>query len=351
MDNIISEMFLSKIGIYILILIVIIAYEVIRKRTKRRRNKYIRDMMKHPNNNAKNEAFDNIYEYLISDVDINKMRVEHIRDSILAIVTLIAFFIDITIILICCLFPQIYELDFNENILYLIMALIFFVPLIIGTLFSFKNQKYEHVLEKILLSIKPDIKCEIFDDYNTNKNYELIKELYTVAGFEDTFNRENTSKYIEYQLNGNEKVRMAEVCLSSKSRRSNMVMFKGICVKIHREKLVENEIMIGRNMPLIKLENNIKTFDDFERVFDLNAKYRTDGELRIGERERTEIFDLYKKYGIMFEISLRGKFMYIRFFTGNLFTKDAIINKSRLQREYNIFNNIFKIIEKLNEIL
>ena len=62
--------------------------------------------------------------------------------------------------------------------------------------------------------------------------------------------------------------------------------------------------------------------------------------------------ELYEKYGIMFEVSIKHNLIFIRFFTGHLFENKrlSMLNKKQLYREYIIFKSILQIINKIDEI-
>ena len=53
----------------------------------------------------------------------------------------------------------------------------------------------------------------------------------------------------------------------------------------------------------------------------------------------------------MFEISLKDKNIYIRFFTGDLFDVYSVVKKNELHRDYLIFKSVLEIIERLNNVL
>ena len=69
----------------------------------------------------------------------------------------------------------------------------------------------------------------------------------------------------------------------------------------------------------------IKSEYEFDKYFDLISSDKSYAEVRINKEIQTEILQLYKEYGIMFEISLKDKDIYIRFFTGDLFDVYSVV--------------------------
>jgi len=349
-----SDMILSRLevssSIIIIILVITVIFYLICGGIEYRCKKYIKNMKKYIDKKFSKAVFEKTYVNLADDVE--KIRKEQLK-TIRIIVFLVTFFIIGTIILLLNLVPQIFYGGFNEGLLYLVVFFVVIVLVIIDFVISARSQPYDNVVNKILQSINPNIKYDISIGTDFAKAYNIIYDIYKCAEFSAKVGMKSiASKYIEYDLTARAKVKMVEIYEGFPIRNGSCCdVFEGFCIKLKREKMVANEILIGRNMRVIKLDNNIKTFDEFEKYFDLNATNQFDAESRINDWVRNEILNLYKEYGITFEISLKGNFLYVRFFTGKLFEIGAIVNPKKLHRDYIIFKSILEIIEKLDDIL
>jgi len=306
-------------------------------------------MIEHICETQSEEEFKNIYHQILNNIDIDIIKRKHIKNTIVKLLMYIILFSLIFIILFLLLIaPLIFKNEINEFIIYLAIFMLLIIVIVMSC-FIEKQDNKNQVIKNLILAVDANIKYK-----EVEESIYVVRELCDYAGFRDKFNLHKLTDYMEYELPQNTKVKLADVFLRDKPYRGAAVnIFEGITTKISREKLVTNEILIERNRQF-KAKNNIVTDGEFEKIFDLSAVNKEDAEIRINAHVRNQIVQIYKQYGIMFEISLKGNFIYVRFYTGDLFDDKlfvSIVNEKKLHREYVILKSILEIIEKLNDIL
>ena len=200
------------------------------------------------------------------------------------------------------------------------------------------------------MAIDPDIK---YGDFDLEETY---RDIYLESGYNDSYiNRQRVTDYMEFEINDGAKVKLADLLLQHYTAGiddSPVNVFSGIAVRILREKTVNNEVLIQRNS-LCKGKNRVKSSNQiFEKYFDIYVDNSNTIDTLLPEQTKLALVELYERYGIRFEVSIKYNCIYIRFFTGNLFEQRGwnLLNKKRLHREYLIFKSILQMINKINEI-
>ena len=161
---------------------------------------------------------------------------------------------------------------------------------------------------------------------------------------------------MEYKLDSGINVKMVGLHLiyHFKGKRSrHYSIYDGVIVRLTRDKYIENEILIERKKRFKRENIAIDFSDEFGKYFDVYSK-DSNIHLVLPQSVQEELVSLYKQYGTMFEISLKGNDLFIRFFNGRLFQSivcNSEYSKESLYREYIMFKNILEIIEQISEIL
>jgi len=310
--------------------------------------KYKFDMLRKIHTIDKREEFENVYNQAISKLNVDEIKKDGIKNI------LKRMFWPVVIIIMCI--SMVIEAFFLLVISVSIICLYGIIHLCNGTwrkiTVKSSSSKYKiEVIESILSVINPKIKYYESD---------LSEQIYIQSGFKDLKNNiRKITDEIEYELDYDTKVELCDLHLKyfeyrRKGANVNNDIFEGIIVKITRKKQIENEILIERNR-LFKSKNRIKNKNfEFEKVFDVYAKDTNTIDMYFSEDIKEQILELYKEYGIMFEISIKKNNIYIRFFNGAIFENIAFCNyfsKRKLYKEYIIFTNILMIINRLADIL
>lgn len=320
------------------------------KQIPERKQRQFRDtMFKHICEMQTEEEFKSIYQQILNNIDVRTIKRRHIKNTIIELLMSIMVFSLIGVVVFLLLIaPILFETEINGSAICLI---IFMLPvvLIVMSRFIEKEDNKTQIIQKLILAVEPNIRYKEMEEH-----IYVIRELCEYAGFRDKYNTHRLTDYMEYELSQNVKVKLADVFLGIRARRGGTTCtFEGITAKVAREKIVTNEILIERKR-FFESRYKFITDGEFDEIFDLSVLNKEDAETRINARVRNEIVRLYKQYGIMFEISLKGNFLYVRFYTGDLFDgkwSGSIIDEKKLHREYVIFKSILKIIERLNEIV
>jgi len=337
----------------LIFIIVLLHMDQIRKYLfKRKMFKEIRSIDKH-------EEFENVYNQTISKLDIAKIKAEGTKNLLkltfgylfsgISIVFGISIILAISSKALIVPIPHINENYIGNAIIWEVIFVIVAVILLLIKKSKYKNE----VIKSFITSINPEM------EYSNSSNKYTRLQLYKQSGFKDgTTNKTYVTDFIKYSLDYGEQVEMIDLHLQhysyDKNGSSTSEIFEGILVKVTREKNVDNKILIERNK-FFKGKNRIKSeVPGFELFFDLYAEDKNAADVMISNDIKEEILRLYQIYGIMFEISIKGNELFIRFFTGALFESKWFgtgISKRKLYREYVIFTSILEIIERINEIL
>ena len=236
------------------------------------------------------------------------------------------------------------------------------------------NVYKREIIRNLVLALNPNIR---YLPVNPNA---MLADLYKGAGFREGVSginardyridnyfyerdlRYKITDYMEYTIDNMTFVKMGDLRLKEHAydrlekdgnAYSSHLVFEGIIVKLSRNKSALGNVLIERNKAIKDRRRLIETDSvEFERYFDLYALNANEA-ISVTREVKQELVDLYKKYGIMFEISVKNREIYIRFLTGKMFENSKIFspfNKKRLCNEYTILKNIFYITERNNEM-
>lgn len=321
------------------------------------REKRLRKLQKEANQ----MEFEEIYDSLINNEKIIRIKTENRRNCIRLLCGIVLMLLGGLI------FPL--SLGKFENTIKLLTDSVFlqilfimsilFVPMICGLVFivlSCKKLQYESIIiEKLIFAINNNVK---------KKGFDVIQELYCDAGFiphvPSIYNgRKEFFTSMKYKLNDTVSVKLALLYLFSKGYKGSYAMiFGGIVSKIDKNLNNSNDISIRMN-EIIKGsagKNRLKNNNEkFEKYFDLYVENPSNVDNIITENVKQLFVNLYEKYGVAFEISIKEGNIYIRFFTGKLFSTNGFaigmfgLNKKKMFREYVMLNAILDIIEQINK--
>lgn len=322
--------------------------------------KFKKEMKRQAEVIEKKDDFTTVYNKFVEimkDSNINNMKDEcknNNRSIILICISCIIVILGVIAVILCRPIENI--LKIYPILLLLIILITILITVIIDVIN--KPSKYKvDVAKNFLTSIDSDIKYE-----NSFENildvHKICEDIYIPSGFRDS-NSDITkvTDYMEYNVARDRSVKIATLHLEkhTKGKRKRVHhIYDGFIAKMTRERYIENEILIERKKRF-KHENMVNDLsDEFEKYFDVYAKSGTNVHSILSQSVQEQLVSLYKEYGTMFEISLKGNNIFIRFFNGGLF--ESIVysrnySKENLYREYIIFTNILEIIKKISEIL
>lgn len=302
-----------------------------------------------------NGEFESIYNQIMSDINIEKVKKEHIKIFSKQVIGLV-----LTLQFIFVLFFVIMNInDFFITKYYKFIILGSFVLFFIGIfLFSSKNTSYKKIIIRDLLSTI-NSSTTYKNDININDESTILNDVYVSADFKDSlYNRSHLTDYIEYDLGYDYTVKLADINLqyhSSGRNSSTRDIYEGIVAKISRTTNLTSNILIERNKLFKDIDRIKDSNETFEKIFDIYSDDSYSVRTIISPAVKEKLIELYEKYNIMFEISIQKENMYIRFFSGPLFESPYFsfnfVNKKRLYYDYIIFKNILSIIEEINNLI
>ncbi len=335
------------IQVLVLITLIILAYfaanaDVVRKI-------FFRIKMRRKASKLKNSMeFEEIYDNAISGIDMVALEKEHIKNFS-------SMFFKISMItiplILMFLFPYfVYELP-DLAIPILIISPIMLIVGAANFKIPKKSKYIKEIIKNLIMNINSSIKIHENErkflfayNHSTLKFKEELRKIYDIC------------EVIEYQSESDSNVKFAKLITKEISRSSHIVTTtEGIMIKIERNKIYDNEILIEMNK-FFKRNNRVKanTKDEFEKYFDLYSLDEENAGIIINSEVRDELVRIYKEYGIMFEILLKENDIYIRILSGELFKTNAIglaiINKKKFCRDYIIIRNIMQISERIDRL-
>jgi len=329
-------------AVLILLLPIIASVDSIRSSMFRKK------MFKMVSQELNSSEFEYIYEQIMNNTNLDLAREEQRKNLIKTVLGTLCVILGILGMFGTPMFCVFLEIELNVTLVVFFCVALLFVGCVLRSkrTVEYKNE----VIKKLLLGVDPNIRYE-----EKHPNW-VYTNMYLDAGFKDgSINRQYVTDYMEFEANDGAKVSLADLLLQYHSSGKNSTttdVFSGIVVKIVRDKAVNNEILIQRNT-LFKHSNRTKDSNElFEKHFDLYATDSSSLDMVFSEQAKIVLTELYEKYGIMFEVSIKYNCIFIRFFTGDLFEHRGwnLINKKRLHKEYVIFKSILQMINRINEV-
>jgi len=340
-------------GILFFIVLGFIIAETIRKHA------FDKKILKNISDILSNNEFENLYNKLINSEEIKEvikeqkiLKSEQILGGILTIVGILGFILLIPL--------GIFFSISGKQAMFFSLLFIGFI-IISAIIRRGKSLKYKNVvINEIATTINPSIKYQPIDMSNIFSS-PLYRELYWAANFKDIpSNQGSATDYMEYDISYEEHVKLIDLHLQyqnySHATKSTQTInvFEGIVAKISRNKFIDNEILIEQNK-IFKHRNHINYDDEFDKYFDVSALNIDNCQIIISENIKKQLLHLQKKYGIGFDISIKGNNLFVRFSTEKLFeakpTLISLINKKKLYKDYVTFKIIILLIEYINNIL
>lgn len=187
----------------------------------------------------------------------------------------------------------------------------------------------------------------------------LPREIFGEAKEGVSFNIYESDDYFEGKIKG-QKIVMADLLVQEETTEKNMdgkyekvitTVFNGLLGKIDLNKSICSNLTIKKDN-IFSLNNKSKLKMDsfeFEKVFNVYADNNIIGMQLLTPDIQEDILELYRKYKISFEISIKYNKMYVLFNTGNMFEVFSINKKPDevLEKYFDIMKFIYKLVEKL----
>jgi len=346
--NIISMVIISLITVLVPFLGITFIISIFRRDELKK--KVFGDKVQKNIKNEFNSEFETIYNHLINS-DLAEAKAEKNKNIVNCTIACILF-ITIIIYIVTASIHTVMTVKNASEVNAFILSIPSIFLGIIAVMFYMKKKtvKYkDQVIKNFIYFINPQI------EYEARAKTREESEIYKKAMFRDSSaDRSYITDSMKYQLDNNTSVILEDLLLmtgGSGSNSNSREVFNGIIAEISRDKTLNTDILIERNR-LFKSFDRIKDASaEFEKYFDLCSE--NDVSLVMTQSIKDKLVYLYEHYKIMFEISLKGNNIYIRFFSGKMFESNVfekLVNKNKLYKEYVIFTNILNIIKEVNEL-
>lgn len=198
-------------------------------------------------------------------------------------------------------------------------------------------------------------------DYSPECTQRLIMgNKYKAAGFDlKDFNIVKSDDYITGNLGYNSFLEMAELKLISDRGKEDEIsvrslVFNGVFAYIKMDKDLKKSIKITRNKRIHMLNQTYRLIEMdsqiFENYFDVYGDDKILTMRIITPELMDELVGFYEKYKIDFDICMQGNYIFMRFFSGQMFEPTVIKNsmeKEYLFMYYCIFKLILDVVEKI----
>ena len=202
---------------------------------------------------------------------------------------------------------------------------------------------------------------------NSNLNYSpecnqrlIMGNKYKAAGFDSKdFNIVKSDDYITGNLGYNSFLEMAELKLISDRGKEDEIsvrtlVFNGVFAYIKMDKDLKRFIQITRNKRIHMLNQTYRLIEMdsqvFENYFDVYGDDKILTMRIITPELMDELVGFYEKYKIDFDICMQGNYIFMRFFSGQMFEPTVFKNsmeKDYLFMYYCIFKLILDVVEKI----
>lgn len=210
-----------------------------------------------------------------------------------------------------------------------------------------------------------------FDDTLEYKTQEGIdSRIYSEAQFEE-YNVYNSSELITGTINRSCKLNLAEVITKNQikcgnGRRITKNSFSGLFAQIETPKIFDTTLYITKDIKDTTFLGQLKKVpfneektqldsQEFEKIFDIYSSDKIVAMQLLTADIMELMIQFYNQMNIVFEITIKNKFIYIRFHSANNF-EIVPLNKFALDREniyerYKILDFVFELTNKLVKLI
>lgn len=231
---------------------------------------------------------------------------------------------------------------------------------------SGKNSKYNN-------EFKEKIVNKLIENFFTNVDYVPLKgiprEMYEKPKYDGYYNRYCSDDYIDATINDKYSLKIGEVTTkkveqhrssNGSTTTSTTIIFSGLFIKINLGESVENTLKITRDNIIYGKEKIEMDSQEFEKYFDVGAKFRLFGMEILTPDIMELLVDFRKVLKDNFDIYIIDDSMYIRLHVGPMF--ESVINETEtidkvtvkkyydiLDFTYNLSNKMIQVIEEYNK--
>ena len=335
------------------------------------------------------QKFEEIYDNLVNE---NIFQLEELRKKALheknrksvSLVSVIILFIILSIITMTFPFFLISFIDVSSIHIVIIFQSLLMIGLflafsiIIFRKFTSKKSKNRTAMDIYQETYKEKIITPLIQSFNRNLQYEpnsgLDKELFINGEFIPWYssNLYHSNDLVYGLLSNNCKFNMAEVFIKhlytdSYGYQSETPIFNGLFAFIETNSSFKDRLYITKNSSYDNKESlyerrenyyNIKSKIDsteFEKIFDVYSNSQIIS-LQILTHEVIEmILDFYNEFKVNFEITIKEKFIYIRFSTYDMFevpfSNKYSLDKDTLYKYYRTLDFTLSLSTKLSDLM
>ena len=254
------------------------------------------------------------------------------------------------------------SLGFFIPILFVNMLILILVQAISGNADkTLLNKDYD--VENLNKEYKYKVINKLLENFIEELDYVPLKilpsEIFDEAKEGESYNIYESDDYFEGKIKG-QKIVMADLLVQEQTTERNRdgkeetvytTIFNGLLGKIDLNKSICSNLTIKKDNGF-SFKNKQKLemdFYEFEKVFNVYTDNNIIGMQLLTSDIQEDILELYNKYKINFEISIKYNKLYIFLNTGNMFEVFSI-NKSPnevLEKYFDIMKFIYKLVEKL----
>jgi len=209
----------------------------------------------------------------------------------------------------------------------------------------------EKVIEPIIKSVLPNCTYSPFKG--------ISQEEYDSMGYDIKYTYFSSVDLIEtdIDINTNNQIHL-EVCslfigTNSKSEYDNdtpIPKFDGLIGHIHLNKFINSFVKITTSNKIDEIDKVRMDSSEFEKYFNVESDNKIAAMQILTSDVMMDIIDIWNKTNVKFEIIIKEDKIYLRFFTGMLFSTKIFgssLVKSRLKKYYDILQFVFNISTKI----
>ena len=211
------------------------------------------------------------------------------------------------------------------------------------------NKEYkEKVVNKLLENFVDEL------DYVPLKG--MPRNIFNETEYRGTYSIYHSEDYYEGKIKGQD-IMMADVVAEDEVKEKNkdgeeetriVTVFSGVFGKVNLSKSINSNLIITRGTGYKMLKLQMDSYE-FEKAFNVYASNKIVGMQLLTADIQEDILDLFKKYKVNFQISIKDDVMYVFFDTYDMF--EFYYNKKNpneaLEKYFNVMKFINRLIDKI----
>ena len=220
---------------------------------------------------------------------------------------------------------------------------------VVRAIFSRNYSKYNDVFKEKVID---GLFNNFFDAVDYIPKKEMPESIYDEGNYEK-YDRYSSEDYVDAKLDGKYIVKMADVTTEERREETDskgntrtyyVTKFSGLFAKIYLDKIMKDSLQIQGNT-LLKKSRVEMDDSDFEKYFDVTSADKIAAMQILTHDVMQMLVDYRTRLKCHFDIYIKGRAMYIRVHTGDLFeakiNNKTVLDEKTLREYYDVVDFIY----------